>query len=64
MFYINSITRFTFWKTHASKQEKDRWQIILWVEAWIEKLIESYSGLLKWSLGHKRWVADYNDRFY
>lgn len=41
--------------THPSKK-KIGGRIILWVEAKIEKLIESYSVLLKWSLKHKRWV--------
>ncbi len=41
--------------THPSKK-KIGGRIILWVEKRIEKLIESYSSLLKWSLGHKRWV--------
>lgn len=41
--------------THPSKK-KIGGRIILWVESKIEKLIESYTGLLKWSLGHKRWV--------
>lgn len=41
--------------THPSKK-KIGGRIILWVEARIEKLIESYSELLKWSLKHKRWV--------
>ena len=41
--------------THPSKK-KIGGRIILWVEARIEKLIESYSVVLKWSLGHKRWV--------
>jgi hydrophobic/amphiphilic exporter-1 (mainly G- bacteria), HAE1 family len=31
-------------------------RIILWVEKHINRLTESYSSLLKWSLGHKRWV--------
>ena len=31
-------------------------RIILWIEKKIEKLIENYTSLLKWSLSHKRWV--------
>src|SRR5678815_393956 len=31
-------------------------RFILWVEKKIEKLTVNYSSLLKWSLGHKRWV--------
>ena len=31
-------------------------RIILWVEKKINLLTENYSNLLKWSLGHKRWV--------
>jgi hydrophobic/amphiphilic exporter-1 (mainly G- bacteria), HAE1 family len=41
--------------THPSKK-KIGGRIILWVESRINKLIESYTSLLKWSLGHKRWV--------
>ncbi|MFT3912117.1 MAG: efflux RND transporter permease subunit [Ferruginibacter sp.] len=41
--------------THPSKKKLGG-RIILWVEARINKLIESYTGLLKWSLFHKRWV--------
>jgi len=41
--------------THPSKK-KIGGRIILWVEARINKLIESYTILLKWSLGHKRWI--------
>ena len=31
-------------------------RFILWVEKGIEKLTASYSSILQWSLGHKRWV--------
>jgi HAE1 family hydrophobic/amphiphilic exporter-1 len=41
--------------THPSKKKLGG-RIILWVEHNINKLTESYTGLLKWSLGHKRWV--------
>jgi HAE1 family hydrophobic/amphiphilic exporter-1 len=41
--------------THPSKKKLGG-KIILWVEGKIEKLIENYTALLKWSLGHKRWV--------
>ncbi|HEX7902772.1 MAG TPA: efflux RND transporter permease subunit [Chitinophagaceae bacterium] len=41
--------------THPSKK-KIGGRIILWVEKKINKLTESYSAILKWSLGHKRWV--------
>lgn len=41
--------------THPGKKTLGG-RIILWVEAGINRLIESYSGLLKWSLFHKRWV--------
>ena len=41
--------------THPSKK-KIGGRIILWVENRINKLIESYTSLLKWSLGHKLWV--------
>lgn len=41
--------------THPSKK-KPGGRIILWIESKIEKLTVSYSGLLKWSLNHKRWV--------
>src|SRR6185503_12180151 len=41
--------------THPNKK-KFGGKIIIWVESRIERLIESYSSLLKWSLGHKRWV--------
>src|SRR5205085_3790423 len=41
--------------THPDKK-KIGGKIILWVEARINKLIESYTYLLKWSLRHKRWV--------
>jgi hydrophobic/amphiphilic exporter-1 (mainly G- bacteria), HAE1 family len=41
--------------THPNKK---KWggRIILWVEAKINGLTETYASLLKWSLGHKRWV--------
>ncbi|MFT3683263.1 MAG: efflux RND transporter permease subunit [Ferruginibacter sp.] len=41
--------------THPSKKKLGG-RIILWVEARINRLIESYTALLKWSLSHKRWV--------
>ncbi len=41
--------------THPSKKRLGG-RIILFVEAKINKLIEGYTRLLKWSLGHKRWV--------
>lgn len=41
--------------THPSRK-KIGGRIILWIEKQIEKLTNSYSTLLKWSLGHKRWV--------
>jgi hydrophobic/amphiphilic exporter-1 (mainly G- bacteria), HAE1 family len=41
--------------THPNRK-KIGGRLILWVEARINKLIESYTSLLKWSLGHKRWV--------
>jgi HAE1 family hydrophobic/amphiphilic exporter-1 len=41
--------------THPSKKKLGG-RIILWVEARINKLTESYTSLLKWSLSHKRWV--------
>ncbi len=41
--------------THPSRKKLGG-RIILWVEARINKLIESYTALLKWSLGHKRWI--------
>ncbi|MEQ1675584.1 MAG: efflux RND transporter permease subunit [Chitinophagaceae bacterium] len=41
--------------THPSKK-KIGGRIILWVEKKINKLTESYTSLLKWSLSHKRWV--------
>jgi len=41
--------------THPNKKKLGG-KLILWVESKIEKLIENYSALLKWSLGHKRWV--------
>ena len=41
--------------THPSK--KKLWgRIILWIEGNIEQLTTRYTSLLKWSLGHKRWV--------
>ena len=41
--------------THPNRK-KIGGRLILWVEGRINKLIESYTSLLKWSLGHKRWV--------
>jgi len=41
--------------THPSKKRLGG-RIILWVEARINKLIEGYTSLLKWSLSHKRWI--------
>lgn len=41
--------------THPSKKKLGG-RIILWVEGKINRLIEGYTALLKWSLGHKRWV--------
>lgn len=41
--------------THPSPK-KPGGRIILWVEKQIDKLTENYTALLKWSLGHKRWV--------
>ena len=41
--------------THPNRK-KIGGRVILWVEKKIEKLTETYSSLLKWSLGHKRWV--------
>lgn len=41
--------------THPNRK-KIGGKIILWVEARINRLTESYAGLLKWSLNHKRWV--------
>lgn len=41
--------------THPNKKKLGG-KIILWVEKQIEKLTTSYTSLLKWSLGHKRWV--------
>ncbi len=41
--------------THPSPK-KIGGRIILWIEKKIEKLIENYTSLLKWSLSHKRWV--------
>ena len=41
--------------THPNRK-KIGGRIILWVESKINNLIEIYSSLLKWSLGHKRWV--------
>jgi HAE1 family hydrophobic/amphiphilic exporter-1 len=41
--------------THPSRK-KTGGRIILWVESKIEKLTETYTTLLKWSLFHKRWV--------
>ncbi len=41
--------------THPSPKKLGG-KLIIWVEAQINKLIESYTGLLRWSLRHKRWV--------
>src|SRR5262249_2719101 len=41
--------------THPNRKKLGG-RIILLVESKIETLIENYSALLKWSLGHKRWV--------
>jgi hydrophobic/amphiphilic exporter-1 (mainly G- bacteria), HAE1 family len=41
--------------THPGKKKLGG-RIILWIEGKIEKLTNSYTFLLKWSLGHKRWV--------
>ena len=41
--------------THPSPKKLGG-RFILWVEKKIEKLTTNYSALLKWSLGHKRWV--------
>jgi hydrophobic/amphiphilic exporter-1 (mainly G- bacteria), HAE1 family len=41
--------------THPNRK-KIGGRIILWVEKKIERLSQSYSNLLKWSLSHKRWV--------
>jgi hydrophobic/amphiphilic exporter-1 (mainly G- bacteria), HAE1 family len=41
--------------THPSKKKLGG-RIILWVEKGIERLSESYTSILKWSLAHKRWV--------
>lgn len=41
--------------THPNKKKLGG-RIILWTEGKIENLIKSYTILLKWSLGHKRWV--------
>jgi hydrophobic/amphiphilic exporter-1 (mainly G- bacteria), HAE1 family len=41
--------------THPNKK-KPGGRIILWVEKRINRLTESYTILLKWSLAHKRWV--------
>jgi HAE1 family hydrophobic/amphiphilic exporter-1 len=41
--------------THPSRK-KIGGRLILWVEARINRLTESYTSLLKWSLSHKRWV--------
>lgn len=41
--------------THPSRK-KIGGRIILWVEERINRLTASYTGLLKWSLSHKRWV--------
>lgn len=31
-------------------------RLILWIEEKVEKLTANYTGILKWSLAHKRWV--------
>jgi len=41
--------------THPSRK-KIGGRIILWIEKRIERLTKSYTSLLQWSLGHKRWV--------
>lgn len=41
--------------THPSAKKLGG-RIILWVEEKINRLTESYTRLLKWALGHKRWV--------
>ena len=41
--------------THPSPKKLGG-KLIIWVETQINKLIESYTGLLRWSLRHKRWV--------
>ncbi len=41
--------------THPNKKKLGG-RIILWTEGKIDNLIKSYTVLLKWSLGHKRWV--------
>jgi hydrophobic/amphiphilic exporter-1 (mainly G- bacteria), HAE1 family len=41
--------------THPNKKKLGG-RLILWVEKKINRLSESYTSLLKWSLGHKRWV--------
>jgi HAE1 family hydrophobic/amphiphilic exporter-1 len=41
--------------THPGKKKLGG-RIILWIEGKIEKLTNSYTSLLQWSLGHKRWV--------
>jgi HAE1 family hydrophobic/amphiphilic exporter-1 len=41
--------------THPNRK-KIGGRIILWVEKQIDKLSQSYSILLKWSLSHKRWI--------
>jgi HAE1 family hydrophobic/amphiphilic exporter-1 len=41
--------------THPSRKKLGG-KIIIWVESRINRLIESYTSLLKWSLAHKRWV--------
>ena len=41
--------------THPNKK-KIGGRIILWVESGINGIINRYTSLLKWSLGHKRWV--------
>lgn len=41
--------------THPSPK-KVGGRIILWVEKKINALTDNYQSLLKWSLGHKRWV--------
>jgi hydrophobic/amphiphilic exporter-1 (mainly G- bacteria), HAE1 family len=41
--------------THPNRK-KIGGRLILWVEARINRLTDSYTSLLKWSLSHKRWV--------
>lgn len=41
--------------THPDKK-KAGGRLILWVEGRINRLTNNYTSLLKWSLGHKRWI--------